>query len=150
MLLHNFYTLLVNNSIHCWYTRLYSVGEFLHNCVHCWNTILYIVGAHLYLMLEHISIHCRNSYPCTVGRLLYIVGWYFYPCSWHQLSSRRFFGICWSWVNVSRGDECEYTRFFPLCFFSWRIFSIHQSCFCMVQWDFTVSFVCIWWRWLIF
>ena len=70
-----FYTLLVRNSIYYWDTILYIVGvvvcTFLHNCVHCYNTI---VAAHFYLMLEHISIHCRNSYPCIVGRLLYIVG----------------------------------------------------------------------------
>ena len=82
-----FYTLLVCNSIYCWDTILYIVGvgvcTFLHNCVHYYNTIPYIVGAHFYLMLEHISIHYKNCYPYIVGRLLYIVGWYFYPCSWH-------------------------------------------------------------------
>ena len=51
--------------------------------IHCWNAILYIVGAHLYLMLEHISIYCINRYPCILGRLIYIIGWHFYTLLLH-------------------------------------------------------------------
>jgi hypothetical protein len=50
---------------------LYNDGAHF---IHCWNSILYIVGAHLYLMSKHIPIHCINSYPCILGRLLYIIG----------------------------------------------------------------------------
>ena len=40
-------------------------------------------------MLEHISIHCINNYPCILGRLLYIIGGHgagslapLWPCPW--------------------------------------------------------------------
>ena len=54
---------------------VYIVGAHF---IYCWITILYIVGAHLYLMLEHIFIHCINRYPCILGRLIYIIWWHFY------------------------------------------------------------------------
>jgi len=53
---------------------LYIVGAHF---IYCWITIIYIVGAHLYLMLEHISMYCINSYPCILERLIYIIGWHF-------------------------------------------------------------------------
>ena len=50
--------------------------------------ILYNVGTNLYTLLEHISIYCWSSYPCTSTQL-YIVGAHFYALSEH-------FGIhCW-------------------------------------------------------
>ena len=51
---------------------VYIVGAHF---IYCWITILYIVGAHLYLMLEHISIHshvhiyiwiCRRRWSLTL------------------------------------------------------------------------------------
>ena len=51
---------------------LYIIGAYF---IHYWNTILYIVGAHLYLMLEHISIQSRyftthNCHMATTHNLI--------------------------------------------------------------------------------
>jgi len=51
---------------------VYIVGAHF---IYCWITILYIVGAHLYLMLEHISIQSRyftthNCHMATTHNLI--------------------------------------------------------------------------------
>ena len=67
--------------------------------IHCWNAILYIFGAHLYLMLEHISIHshvhiyiwiCRQMWSLTLFSYAHLsYGHHRQPVKWNTRQHAR-------------------------------------------------------------